>query len=70
MGEMADFYDHIRDEPDPISPWAPCPEAEWGECNGRMVARMNKRTGELFVGCSNFPRCRQSAPIADGGSRR
>ncbi|UKE50966.1 restriction endonuclease [Xanthomonas translucens] len=28
------------------------------QCGGAVVERINKRTGESFLGCSHFPRCR------------
>lgn len=30
-------------------------------CGGQLVQRTNRRTGEHFLGCSQFPRCRGSA---------
>lgn len=27
-------------------------------CRGELVQRKNRKSGELFIGCSNFPRCR------------
>lgn len=31
-------------------------------CNGFLVERVNKKTGSLFFGCSNFPKCRETKP--------
>lgn len=31
-------------------------------CNGSWVLRTNKRTGDKFWGCSNYPNCRESKP--------
>lgn len=31
------------------------------QCGSAMVERTNRRTGELFLGCSQFPRCRGTA---------
>lgn len=28
------------------------------QCGGAVIERINKRTGESFIGCSQFPRCR------------
>lgn len=33
---------------------APCPM----ECGGRLVKRRNRKTGEEFLGCSNYPKCK------------
>jgi restriction system protein len=30
-------------------------------CGTALVQRTNRRTGELFLGCSQFPRCRGTA---------
>lgn len=27
-------------------------------CNGQLVARKNRKTGEAFLGCSSYPKCR------------
>lgn len=35
----------------------PCPA-----CAGTMVARQNRRTGEQFWGCPDYPRCRGTRP--------
>ncbi len=37
---------------------ARCPK-----CSSAMVARANSRTGERFLGCSNFPKCRGARPL-------
>jgi len=29
-------------------------------CDGRYVTRTNKKTGEKFLGCSRFPKCRNT----------
>ena len=37
----------------------PCFDPEGGcSCGGQAVKRINKRTGEAFWGCSEFPKCR------------
>jgi len=33
-------------------------------CGNTMVLRQNKKNGEEFYGCSNYPKCRHTAPIA------
>lgn len=32
------------------------------ECGGTLVPRINRKTGHKFLGCSRFPRCRNTAP--------
>jgi ssDNA-binding Zn-finger/Zn-ribbon topoisomerase 1 len=29
-------------------------------CDGHMVKRVNRKTEVAFLGCSNFPKCKQS----------
>jgi ssDNA-binding Zn-finger/Zn-ribbon topoisomerase 1 len=31
-------------------------------CGGHAVERVNRTTRQKFIGCSEFPRCRNSAP--------
>ncbi|WP_379654225.1 restriction endonuclease [Pseudoxanthomonas sp. UC19_8] len=45
----------IEDNPMPMAT-AACPR-----CGGDLVQRTNRRTGEGFLGCSHFPRCRPHA---------
>lgn len=33
-------------------------------CGSKMVLRQNKKNGEEFYGCSNYPKCKHTAPIA------
>lgn len=33
-------------------------------CGSKMVLRQNKQNGEEFYGCSNYPKCKHTAPIA------
>lgn len=33
-------------------------------CNSSMVLRKSKKTGEEFYGCSNYPKCKNTVPIA------
>jgi restriction system protein len=37
---------------------APAQAATCPLCGSPLVERTNRRTGELFLGCSQFPRCR------------
>lgn len=39
-------------EKEGITIW-PCPQ-----CSGKLVKRKNKRSGESFLGCTNFPKCK------------
>ena len=29
-------------------------------CTGQLVTRVNSHTGQTFLGCSNFPKCKYS----------
>jgi len=40
---------------------APAPSESCRRCGSTLVQRTNRRTGETFFGCSQFPRCRGSA---------
>ena len=33
------------------------------KCGGRMVLRQNKKNGEYFYGCSNYPECKNTCDI-------
>lgn len=33
-------------------------------CGSTMLLRQNKKNGEEFYGCSNYPKCKHTAPIA------
>lgn len=35
------------------------------ECGAKRIVRQNRKTGDLFIGCSAYPRCRQTWPIDD-----
>ena len=37
---------------------APCPE-----CPGTLELRINRRTGEEFLGCDRYPECRFTKPL-------
>lgn len=41
----------------------PCPE-----CGGPMKERTNRSTGEIFLGCSDFPKCRGTRSLDDDGA--
>lgn len=30
------------------------------ECTGQLVSRVNSNTGQTFLGCSRFPKCKYS----------
>lgn len=38
----------------------PCPEPD---CKGTLVIRTNGKTGEDFLGCDEYPRCRHTEEI-------
>ncbi len=38
--------------------WEPCYDCEW--CGAAMVEKVNRKTGEVFLGCSTYPRCTNS----------
>lgn len=40
---------------------APAPSESCPRCGSTLVQRTNRRTGETFLGCNQFPRCRGSA---------
>lgn len=33
------------------------------KCGGNMVLRTNRKTGEKFWGCTNYPKCRKTLPV-------
>ncbi len=45
----------------PINATAHSPKCR--KCGSALVQRINRRTGEAFLGCSQFPRCRESRQI-------
>lgn len=53
-----------NDPPEPLAwgrvPTDPC-DAEG--CDGHYILRHNKQTRTPFLGCSRYPRCRQTAPL-------
>jgi ssDNA-binding Zn-finger/Zn-ribbon topoisomerase 1 len=32
------------------------------QCGGKLVRRKNRATGETFLGCSNYPKCKFTQP--------
>jgi len=32
-------------------------------CNGRLVIRTNRNTGQKFIGCENYPKCKYTESI-------
>lgn len=63
MGDMADYYGD-RDFADGL-------EEEFAEerhaesCGGKLMRRVNGKTGVPFYGCAKFPKCRYSQPDLD-----
>lgn len=39
-------------------------------CDGALMKRRNRTTGEFFRGCSNFPRCKRTTPFAASSGHR
>lgn len=35
-------------------------------CGGHAVVRTNRKDSSQFYGCSNFPKCRNTAPVGNG----
>lgn len=54
---------HVRQVRQRVSDRAPsgtaCPN-----CGGKMVARTSRKTGDRFMGCESFPRCRGKRNVA------
>lgn len=52
-----------RMEPTLAAPEHPAPDAApCPRCGGALVQRVNRSTGQRFLGCSNFPKCRGTGP--------
>jgi len=34
-----------------------------GFCDGKLIKRINKVTGEQFLGCTNYPKCKYTQPL-------
>ena len=48
-----------RTEPTLATPAHPAPDAApCPRCGAALVQRINRSTGQRFLGCSNFPKCR------------
>lgn len=39
---------------------------ECPDCGARMVERTNRKTGESFLGCSQYPECTGTRQLASG----
>jgi len=39
-----------------------CPEPY---CNGKLIRRVNSRTQEEFLGCTEFPKCKYTQKIEE-----
>ena len=39
---------------------------ECPDCGARMVERTNRKTGEMFLGCSTYPECSGTGEIQSG----
>ena len=35
-------------------------QGKCSSCGGKLFIRKNKQTGQFFIGCSGFPKCRQT----------
>lgn len=33
------------------------------QCGGKLVKRKNRSTGESFLGCDNYPKCKYTQPL-------
>jgi hypothetical protein len=60
----SDLQQPARAEPDA----PPKVEVRCPKCGGPMVVRHNRKTGEAFWGCRNFPTCRGTRPYKGEGS--
>ncbi|MBR6392525.1 MAG: topoisomerase DNA-binding C4 zinc finger domain-containing protein [Eubacterium sp.] len=58
---VAKFREEIKKQNEPQD-YGLCP---W--CCNDLVKRRNKATGEVFIGCSNFPKCRYIRKITKKG---
>jgi len=54
---------HVRNVKRRISDNKANSGTECPRCGGVMLERVNRRTGERFLGCSRFPRCRGARPL-------
>lgn len=46
-----------------VPPFVPAKKHETTVCGGREVERTNKSTGQKFIGCSAFPKCKWSRSV-------
>jgi len=44
-------------------PSAPISQASCPKCGGEMVMRANRKTGDQFLGCAKFPKCRGTRKV-------
>lgn len=49
-------------------PWGPAALENCPKCNESMLIRTSRKSGEEFLGCSRFPRCRGTRPMPAGES--
>lgn len=54
---------HLRNVRRRLSERAAIPENICPRCRGEMLERVNKRTGERFLGCKRYPQCRGTRPL-------
>lgn len=54
---------HIRNVEESISRKASSPYLDCPRCGGVMVEKLNKQTGDPFLGCKRFPRCKGSRSL-------
>lgn len=65
-GNVVTIEAPISDLPEPLSTSTASPvqaAINCPRCNSALVERKNKRTGELFLGCSKYPACRHTQPL-------
>jgi len=34
-------------------------------CGSQRIVRRNSKSGELFIGCTNYPKCKKTWPLDD-----
>lgn len=44
-------------------PLEPLPRHEKCTCGGHLVERRNRSDGSKFLGCSRYPKCKNTAPV-------
>ena len=55
---------HIQNVEEVIAKKASAPEQACPRCGGDMVERLNRQTGDTFLGCKRFPRCKGSRALS------